>query len=140
MAFVLDCSVAIAWVFPDEDSDATGRLRDSPIEDRAFVPTLWPGEVGGVLFAAARRIRIGVDNWPRICAILGALPVEVEPVSVTRVWLSTLDVARRHDLSIYDATCLDLAPRMKLPFATLDRALAKAARHAGIETPATPRL
>ncbi len=32
MAFVLDCSVAMAWVFPDEASDATGRLRDSLIK------------------------------------------------------------------------------------------------------------
>ena len=27
MAFVLDCSVTMAWVFPDEASDSTGALR-----------------------------------------------------------------------------------------------------------------
>ena len=139
MAFVLDCSVAIAWVFPDEASDATDRLRDSLIGNRAFVPSLWPVEVGSVLLAAARRNRISIDEWPRICAMLDALPIEVEPVSVARIWSATLDLAKRHDLSIYDATYLDLALRMKLPLATLDRSLAKAARRAGIETPATPQ-
>ena len=31
MTFVLDCSVTMAWVFPDETCDATGRLRESMI-------------------------------------------------------------------------------------------------------------
>ena len=62
MPFVLDGSVAMAWVFPDESSEAADRLRDSLIDDRAFVPSLWPVEVGSVLFAAARRRCIGVDT------------------------------------------------------------------------------
>lgn len=62
MPFVLDCSVAMAWVFPDESSQATDRPRDSLVHDRAFVPSLWPVEVGSVLLAATRRRRIGVDT------------------------------------------------------------------------------
>lgn len=137
MPFVLDCSVTMAWVFPDEASAATGRLRDSLIDDRAFVPSLWPVEVGSVLLAAARRGRVGADEWPRICASLEALPIEIEPVSTPRVWGQALALAERHDLSVYDAIYLELALRMKLPLATLDRALAAAARAAGVDTPAT---
>jgi len=48
-AFVLDCSVTMAWVFPDEASEATDRLRESMIRGGAFVPALWPVEVGNVL-------------------------------------------------------------------------------------------
>ena len=59
MPFVLDCSVTMAWVFPDEASEATGRLRDSLTGDRAFVPSLWLVEVGSVLLAATRRGRTG---------------------------------------------------------------------------------
>ena len=29
MVFVLDCSVTMAWVFRDEATSATGRLRDA---------------------------------------------------------------------------------------------------------------
>ena len=54
MPFVLDCSVTMAWVFPDEASDITARLRDSLLEDRALVPSLWPVEVGSVLLSATR--------------------------------------------------------------------------------------
>ena len=137
MPFVLDCSVTMAWVFPDEASEATGRLRDSLIDDRAFVPSLWPVEVGSVLLTAARRGRVGADEWPRICANLEALPIEIEPVSTPRVWGPALALAERHDLSVYDATYLELALRMKLPLATLDRALSAAAKTAGVDTPAT---
>ena len=135
MSFVLDCSVAMAWVFPDESSEATDRLRDSLIDARAFVPSLWPVEVGSVLLAAARRGRIEVGEWPVICASLDALPIEIEPVSTSRVWGPALALADRHDLSVYDATYLELALRMRLPLATLDRALAAAARAAGVDTP-----
>ena len=138
MPFVLDCSVTMTWVFSDEASEATGQLRDSLIDDRAFVPSLWPVEVGSVLLAATRRGRVGADEWPRICASLESLPIEIEPVSTPRIWGPALALAERHDLSVYDATYLELALRMKLPLATLDRALAEAAKANGIDTPATP--
>ena len=138
MAFVLDCSVTMAWVFPDEASEATARLRDSLVEDRAFVPSLWPVEVGSVLLAAARRHRIRTDEWPDICASLDDLPIEVEQVSTARVWGTALALADQYRLSIYDATYLELARRLRLPLATLDRALAAAGQAAGVETPVSP--
>ena len=79
--FVLDCSVTMSWVFPDEASEATDRLRESMIEGRAFVPALWPVEVGNVLLTATRRGRISAGEWPRIRAGLDALPIEIDPVS-----------------------------------------------------------
>ncbi len=136
MAFVLDCSVAMAWVFPDEASGATARLRDSLADDRAFAPSLWPIEVGSVLLAATRRGRIRRDEWGGILAALEALPIEVEPVSASSLWGPMLALADRHGLSFYDAMYLELAVRLRLPFATLDRKLAAAARAAGVETPA----
>ena len=54
MAFVLDCSVTMAWIFPDEATEATHRLRDSLVEGRAFVPSLWPVEVGNAVAVATR--------------------------------------------------------------------------------------
>ena len=137
MAFVLDCSVAMAWVFPDEATESTGRLRDSLIDGRAFVPSLWPVEVASVLLAATRRRRLGAEEWPRVCANLEALPIEIDPVSMSRTWGAALDLAVEHRLSAYDAMYLELALRMRLPLATLDRALAAAVRAAGVGTPET---
>ena len=135
MAFVLDCSVTMAWVFPDEATEATNQLRDSLVEGRAFVPSLWPVEVGNVLLVATRRNRIRVDDWQEIRASLEALPIEIDPVTTSRAWGASLELARTHQLSVYDAMYLELAMRLQLPLATLDRALHGAARTAGVETP-----
>ena len=135
MAFVLDCSVALAWVFPDEATEATARLRDSLIDDRAYVPSLWPVEVGSVLLAATRRGRIDMEEWSMICANLEALPIEIDPTSPSRAWGAALDLAHRHDLSAYDAMYLELAVRLQIPLATLDRKLRTAGQAAGIDAP-----
>ena len=85
MPFVLDFSVDMAWVFREEATEETGRLRDSLIDDRAFVPCLWPVEVGSVLLAATKRGRVRADEWPSVRASLEALPIEIDPVSSSRV-------------------------------------------------------
>ncbi len=135
MAFVLDCSVTMAWIFPDEATEATNQLRDSLVERRAFVPSLWPVEVGNVLLVATRRNRIRVDDCWEIRAGLEALPIEIDPVTTSRAWGASLELARTHQLSVYDAMYLELAMRLQLPLATLDRALHDAARTVGVETP-----
>ena len=137
MAFVLDCSVALAWLFPDEATDVTDRLRGSLAEGRAFVPALWPIEVANVLLVATRRGRVDSEEWEQLYANLEALPIEIDPVSPSRVWGKTLQLANAHRLSVDDAMYLELALRMRLPLATLDRALGEAARTEGLETPAS---
>ena len=135
MAFVLDCSVTMAWVFPDEATESTDRLRESLIDGRAFAPSLWPIEVGNVLLVATRRGRIATEDWPRIHNDLGTLPIEIDPVSVSRVWADVLELAIRHRLSVYDAMYLELAKRLQLPLATLDRALGAAGQSEGLAFP-----
>ena len=133
MAFVLDCSVTMAWLFPDEATEATDRLRESLIETRAFVPSLWPAEVGNVLLVATRRGRIRADEWPQIRAHLSALPIEIDPMSISRTWGPSLDLAHTHKLSVYDAMYLELAVRLRMPLVTLDRALRNAGQVTGID-------
>lgn len=134
--FVLDCSITMAWVFPDETTEATARLRDQLEDDRAVVPSLWAIEVGSVLLAITKRKRIGVESWQELCAYLEALPIEIDPFSVSRVWGGALRLAHSYDLSVHDAVYLELALRRQLPLAMLDQALGTAARAAGLDTPA----
>lgn len=135
MTFVLDCSVTMAWLFADEATQETERLRDSMIGGRAFVPALWPIEVGNVLRTATRRGRIARAEWPRIRDNLEALPVEIDPVATSVVWGDVLELAHDHRLSVHDAVYLELAGRMRLPLATLDLALASTALGLGLEVP-----
>lgn len=79
MAFVLDCSMTMAWVIPDEATAATDRLRDALLETRAFVPALRLIETANVLLVATRRGRIAQDEWPGLLAHLDALSIDICP-------------------------------------------------------------
>jgi predicted nucleic acid-binding protein len=133
MAFVLDCSVTMAWVFPDEANESTNALRESLVKDNAVVPVLWPIEVGNVLLVATRRGRITEDDWPRIRDNLEALPINIDLESYDRVLDTVLPIASKHGLSVYDAMYLELALRFGLPLATLDHKLIAVGRKAGVE-------
>ena len=78
MPFVLDCSVALAWVMPDEADEQVDILLDRLLDDSAVVPELWSLEVGNVLLVARRRNRITDDEQVRIMADLCNLPVETD--------------------------------------------------------------
>ncbi len=133
MAFVLDCSVTMSWVFPDEANEATDALRESLVTNSAVVPVLWPIEVGNVLLVATRRGRITEDDWAGIREDLEALPIDIDPQSCDSVLHTVLPIAYEHSLSVYDAMYLELSLRLGLPLATLDGKLGTAAKAAGVE-------
>lgn len=133
MPFVVDCSVTMAWVFPDEATETTSALCESLVSDMAVVPELWPLEVGNVLVVAMRRGRIHARDWNRIRSDLASLPNEVDVQTPDWVWEAIMPLAFKHGLSAYDAAYLELAIRLKLPLATLDKELRAASRTAKVE-------
>ena len=133
MAFVLDCSVTMSWVFADEANESTNALLEKLVTDSAVVPVLWPIEVANVLLVATRRGRMTEDDWPRIRDYLEALPINIDPESRHRILDSVLPIANSHNLSVYDAMYLELALRLGLPLATRDTALITASDAAGID-------
>ncbi len=56
--FVLDCSVAIAWLFDDEASDETDSVLEFLRTNNAIVPSIWRLEVVNVLVQAEKRNRL----------------------------------------------------------------------------------
>ncbi len=126
MTFVLDCSVAVAWLFEDEMSQETDALLDSLQTETALVPALWHLEVGNVLTMAERRGRITPAQIAASLELLAALPIRTESLQ-PRLIPDIVALARNERLTAYDAAYLDLALRHGLPLATLDDALRKAA-------------
>lgn len=131
-AFVLDASVALSWCFGDEITAATSRLLDRLTDARAFVPTVWPLEVTNGLIVARRRQRLSEAQAAEKFALLGALPIDVDPETSSRAFHDIAALAVAHRLSAYDAAYLELAQRAGLPLATLDDPLRSAARAAGV--------
>jgi len=126
MAFVLDCSVTLSWLLPDERGAATDALVDALERTTAVAPAIWPYEVANALLVAQRRARIGDDDLLRVRRALAALPIEVEAVARDHVLSAVSDLGRRFDITSYDAAYVELAARRRLPLATLDARLRKA--------------
>ena len=127
MSLVLDTSVALAWVMRDERSDAVEKAFDQVIEDGAWVPSLWRLEIANVLEMSVRRGRIDTGFRDATLADLELLPITTDPDTEKYAWQSTLRLAERHRLTVYDAAYLELAMRRGLPLASLDRELRAAA-------------
>jgi predicted nucleic acid-binding protein len=133
MAFILDCSVTLSWLLPDERGAETDALADALQRTTAVAPAIWPYEVANALLVAQRRARIGENDLTRVRRALSALPIEVEAVTSEHVLSAISDLGRRFNITSYDAAYVDLAGRRQLPLATLDEQLRKACAALKIE-------
>ncbi len=125
MPFVVDASVTACWLLPDEANPLATAARERLLRDPAIVPRIWWFEIRNLLIVNERRGRLDAAKSNRALRILRQLPIEFDQrINEERL----LDLARTHRLSIYDAAYLELASRENVPLATLDGALACAAR------------
>ena len=129
--FVVDNSVVVAWGLGEGDRYADAVI-DLLTEREAHVPSVWPLEFANVLVVAERRGRLSEADALRLRELVHALPIRVVPDSTARVLSNVVALARKHHLSAYDASYLDLAMREGLPIATLDGSLRRAAGSAGV--------
>jgi len=129
---VLDCSVALSWYFEDEQSPFVMQIMDRVIEDGAVVPAIWRYEIANGFQSAIRRRRIDALYRDESLKSLISLDIEIDAESLDQVWTRVAFLAGQYRLSVYDAAYLELAQRRALPLATLDEALAQAAREAGV--------
>ena len=126
MTFVLDASTTLSWYFEDEADAEADRILASVVFTGAVVPPLWRYEVANGFQSAIRRKRIDAQYRDSSLADLKQLPIEVDAESDTNVWSSTLVLADRFGLSVYDASYLELAQRRNLRVVTLDARLRSA--------------
>ncbi len=129
MPFVLDASVTACWCFSDEQSAVADSAMDRLLDDEAIAPALWTIEIRNILIVNERRGRIEPDDADAFLRDLTRLPIRIRHDADQ---LALVTLARRYQLTAYDATYLDLAVRTGAPLATLDRSLADAARTEGV--------
>jgi predicted nucleic acid-binding protein len=133
--FVLDASIALGWTLDNPVPAAATRAKQSLLSGtRAVAPGLWHLEIANGLAVAERRgilttpdATLALLQLEQLCA--QALEIEADIVPMRQA----LTTARTYQLSAYDSVYLDLALRTRLPLATLDVALRRAAGRAGVE-------
>ena len=131
-AFVVDCSVAMTWLFHDEATPKTSQLLAQLATETALVPAWWFIEVTNVIALAEKKKRITVAQSNAFIADVGTLGIEVDSDAPARAFAQLLPLCRTHQMTSYDAMYLELAVRRGLPLATLDADLRKAAKACGV--------
>lgn len=132
MSLVLDSSATLAWIYMEERSEAIAGVFDRLTADGAWVPSLWRLEVANVLEMGVRRGRMDAAFRDATLEDLELLPIQTDPDTEKHAWRSTLRLAERYKLTIYDAAYLELAMRRGLPLASLDGELRAAAGAEGV--------
>lgn len=129
---VIDASIALSWVFPDEGAAEAEIGLKRVVAEGALVPALWPLEVLNGLLVGERKRRLKLSDVPVVVALFRDLPLRAAPASIEAAFDRVSPIARDHRLTSYDAAYLALALDVGLPLATLDEPLLNAARALGI--------
>ena len=131
--FVVDASMAFAWVLPSQASlEADTLLERVEAGASAVVPALWFLEVANGLLAAQRRRVITAAERESALERLSALRFTIDEDNARNAFGRTSALAEQYGLTVYDAAYLELALRRELPLATRDRALRDAAERGGV--------
>ena len=128
MTIVVDSSITVAWYLDDESTEQTDEVLRRVAAEGGVVPLLWRFEVGNAFQMAVRRNRIDAAYRDRVLMQLATLCIVADQESDAHAWSTSILIAERHRLTLYDAAYFELAQRRRLELATLDVALAKAAR------------
>lgn len=135
MNIVLDASMALSWLIERADPTEAAlahRTFGEVSASGAEVPALWYAEVSNTLLVFERAKRLTEQASMSYLADLALLAITQDDLSPASRQTRILDLGRRHSLSAYDATYLELAMRRAAQLATFDRKLAAAARTAGV--------
>lgn len=132
---VLDASSVLAWLVERSDPDEA-RLADRLLHlveaEEACVPALWYLEVANGLLVAEARNAMDRQTVDRFWGELAALPITEDDLRPESLLPNVIALSRKHGLTAYDASYLELALRLGATLATFDRKLAEAARAAGV--------
>ena len=133
MEWVLDSSLALSWVLPEEYSGrADAFLSKRSSEDTFWVPALWWYEVSNALLMAQKRNRITEADRIQMVALYALLPIQTDIPFYLEAVGRLQELALAYSLTAYDAAYLELALRKGLAIATFDQRLTQAAQKAGI--------
>ena len=129
----MDGSAALAWCFEDEATPKIDALMLKVAANGALVPAIWRLEVANALQAGIRRGRMTAETRDDLLTALSEMDIRTDPETDRYAWTTTVRLAQRFALTIYDASYLELAQRLSLPLASLDHALRQAGASAGVD-------
>jgi predicted nucleic acid-binding protein len=132
MAFVIDASAMLGVLYGELPQDRIDALMLRFAREATSVPAIFPFEVFNSLDVGRRRGRITAATADLYGGYLAALKLDVRPAPTFEEAAALRMLAERHHLTVYDASYLALSLEGGIDLITLDRALERAARDAGV--------
>lgn len=123
--WVVDASVAVKWVLPEDHSEAAQRLLESG--NLLAAPAHWLAEALNAVGAACLRREITEQEAHERSLALADAPIAT--VSLHQLAAAAMVIGLRLGITIYDALYLALAERDDATLITDDRRLIQAVRH-----------
>lgn len=134
MKLVLDASVALNWLsLPSQPfREAAFRILEGLDDYVTYVPMIWHLEVAHGAMRAERSGMASASVLTKFSEILSRVPFSEEQ-RPTQLWLAaSVSLARKHSLTVYDASYLELALATGATLATFDQKLCAAAQTCGV--------
>lgn len=125
--FVVDASVAIKWVLPENDSDVARRLFELP--HSWLAPDLFFAEVANIVWKRIRRKELTPEEGRLLLGDVERIAIDAVPCR--DLVEDALAIASAAGQTVHDSLYLALAIRMETQWITADERLGNAV--AGIE-------
>lgn len=128
---VVDASVVAKWVFPEEHSEAAGRLLTGSLE--LCAPDLIWAETGNIAWKKHRRGEVSKEAARTILVDFRRFPLQIYPSE--RLLAAAWELATVLDRSFYDSLYLALALHQGCFMVTADRRFYNALMNAPVRLP-----
>lgn len=129
---VLDASIVIAALSPDEALVTAQAAIQPYVAGGAHAPALWPFEIANTLYWKVRKGDLTQEAADVALSSAFLISITLDQPSPEEVKRSVVPLSWKHQLTSYDAAYLELALRLRVPIATVDKALVRAARAEGV--------
>jgi predicted nucleic acid-binding protein len=107
--FVIDASVAVAGLSPDERHPGCVKLVDRAATEGAAAPAIWPFEVLNVLRLKQRKGAMSEESHSWTLRAVRAMKTAIDPRDPLEAGSAADELAKQYALSVYDAAYLELA-------------------------------
>ena len=129
MSFVIDASIVVGFAFGEAPNPKIALAIDELAVGEALTPSLFFFEVRNALVVNERRGRATPEGSADFLRRLTRLPIRFAPTPDDDALMT---LTRERKLTVYGAVYLELARRERLPLATVDRELKRAAIAEGV--------
>jgi predicted nucleic acid-binding protein len=134
-AVVIDASVIASWLFPNQADEKTDALlfKTKAEEISLVAPILLKYEFINITLRNVRHKGLSDAHAKKTLSYFKALNITFDTQNADFDIDPLFSLARKHGLTSYDTTYLDVALRWNIPIATRDSGIAKAAQAAKVK-------